>query len=313
MFITKTINEYTENIEQFDLVDSICESYEDLLSMNEALARLDIKEQELIHTESAELDAFREDAMDKAKNMLENFINKLKMKYQAFIKWVNKQIINLFINKLEKYLSKDKDKFDKAIAWLKETNNSPTGKTNAVSKYFHKAVVKNNKVVPLKEFIKSSSEILYDILLDNELSFENIEKSTDNPEEMMKIDAVKLFKDKVEEKVGKFETINGGDKSFDFPIDSFYNFDAAIGEMESAISEEMGIGHLNRTEKDLKQIIATASKVSNNAFKLCNWRYIQFTKMVNVFLGMCRRYFMICVLSASYIVNAYEKAQKKEK
>ena len=33
------------NTEQFDLIDSICESYEDLLSVNEALARFDIKEQ----------------------------------------------------------------------------------------------------------------------------------------------------------------------------------------------------------------------------------------------------------------------------
>ena len=101
MFITKTID---ESVEQFDLIDSICESYEDLIQLNDTLAHLDIKEQELIHTESAELDAFREDAMDKAKEMFENFINKLKIRYQAFMKWVNKQIINLFKNQLEKYL-----------------------------------------------------------------------------------------------------------------------------------------------------------------------------------------------------------------
>ena len=46
MFITKTINESTDmELEQFDLVDSICESYEDLLSIDEALAHFDIKEQ----------------------------------------------------------------------------------------------------------------------------------------------------------------------------------------------------------------------------------------------------------------------------
>ena len=75
MFINKTMNESVE--EQFDLIDSICESYEDLIQINDTLAHLDIKEQELIHTESVELDTFREDAMDKAKEMLENFINKL--------------------------------------------------------------------------------------------------------------------------------------------------------------------------------------------------------------------------------------------
>lgn len=51
MFITKTMNESADiELEQFDLVDSICESYEDLLNFNEALAHFDIKEQELIHT-----------------------------------------------------------------------------------------------------------------------------------------------------------------------------------------------------------------------------------------------------------------------
>lgn len=35
MFITKTINESADmELEQFDLVDSICESYEDLLSID---------------------------------------------------------------------------------------------------------------------------------------------------------------------------------------------------------------------------------------------------------------------------------------
>jgi len=86
MFITKTMN---ESVEQFDLVDSICESYEDLININEALARFDIKEQELICTESTELDTFREDAIERAKEMFAEFIAKLKMKYQAFVKWVN--------------------------------------------------------------------------------------------------------------------------------------------------------------------------------------------------------------------------------
>lgn len=66
MFITKTINESADmELEQFDLVDSICESYEDLLSIDETLAQLDIKEQELILIESTKLDTFREDAMEK--------------------------------------------------------------------------------------------------------------------------------------------------------------------------------------------------------------------------------------------------------
>lgn len=78
MFITKTINESADiELEQFDLVDSICESYEDLLNFNEALAHFDIKEQELIHTESADLDVFREEAMEKAKQFLSNLVAKI--------------------------------------------------------------------------------------------------------------------------------------------------------------------------------------------------------------------------------------------
>ena len=95
MFITKTMNESADmNIEQFDLIDSICESYEDLLSFNEALAHFDIKEQELIHTESADLDAFREEALDKAKRFLSDLIAKIKAKWYQFIAYLVKKTIN---------------------------------------------------------------------------------------------------------------------------------------------------------------------------------------------------------------------------
>lgn len=95
MFITKTMNESADiNLEQFDLVDSICESYEDLLNFNEALAHFDIKEQELIHTESADLDAFREEAMEKAKQFLSNLVAKIKAKWYQFIAYLTKKIIS---------------------------------------------------------------------------------------------------------------------------------------------------------------------------------------------------------------------------
>ena len=51
-------------------------------------------------------------------------------------------------------------------------------------------------------------------------------------------------------------------------------------------------------------------KVTPRTYRLFTWRYIQYTKMVNAFLSMSRRYFMTCLLSASSIVNAYENAQK---
>lgn len=302
MFITKTMNESVE--EQFDLIDSICESYEDLIQINDALAHLDIKEQELIHTESVELDTFREGAMDKAKEMLDNFINKLKIRYQEFMKWVNKQIINLFKNQLEKYLSKNKDKFNKAVAWFKETNNSPAGKTNPISKYLHKAVVKNNKVVSLKDFINNAYDIIFDILYRGELDLFKLDEDADIP----KIDAVKLYKSKVEDKVGKFETITSGDKAFIFPVNAFDDFGLGISILQNVVNDKDGL--LNKAEKSLKRLM-DMGKVTPRTYRLFTWRYIQYTKMVNTFLSMCRRYFMTCLLSASSIVNAYENAQKQ--
>ena len=100
MFITKTMNESADmNFEQFDLIDSICESYEDLLNFNEALAHFDIKEQELIHTESADLEAFREEAMDKAKTFLKDLVAKIKVKWNQFINFMLKKMV-VFNSKL---------------------------------------------------------------------------------------------------------------------------------------------------------------------------------------------------------------------
>ena len=147
MFITKTMNESTDlDIQGFDLIDSICESYEDLLNLNEALAHFDIKEQELICTESVELDAFREDALEKAKEMLNDFITKLKVKYHQFLKWVNKQVIKLFNMQLDKYLSKNKDRLNKAITWYNSNDTVPAGKANKISTILHKAVIKDNHI-----------------------------------------------------------------------------------------------------------------------------------------------------------------------
>lgn len=100
MFITKTVTESagleTPNmtLDQY-MVESACDAYEDLLSFNEALAHFDIKEQELIHTESAELDAFREEAMDKAKTFLKDLVVKIKAKWNQFINFVLKKVVEL--------------------------------------------------------------------------------------------------------------------------------------------------------------------------------------------------------------------------
>ena len=100
MFITKTMNESAGldvsnmSLDQY-MVESACEAYEDLINLNEALAHFDIKEQELICTESAELDTFREEAMDKAKTFLKDLVAKIKAKWNQFINFVLKKTIEL--------------------------------------------------------------------------------------------------------------------------------------------------------------------------------------------------------------------------
>lgn len=107
MFITKTMNESAGldapemSLDQY-MVESACDAYEDLLSFNEALAHFDIKEQELIHTESTELDSFREDAMGKAKQFLKDLVNKIKAKWNQFINMVLKKLTTFIANKNKK-------------------------------------------------------------------------------------------------------------------------------------------------------------------------------------------------------------------
>lgn len=107
MFITKTMNESAGldvsnmSLDQY-MVESACEAYEDLINLNEALAHFDIKEQELICTESVELDAFREDAMGKAKQFLKDLVNKIKAKWNQFINMVLKKLTTFIANKNKK-------------------------------------------------------------------------------------------------------------------------------------------------------------------------------------------------------------------
>ena len=302
MFITKTMN---ESVEQFDLIDSICESYEDLIQINDTLAHLDIKEQELIHTESVELVTFREDALEKAKEMLNDFITKLKVKYHQFLKWVNKQVIKLFNMQLDKYLGKNKDRLNKAIAWYLSDDSNPAGKANKISTILHKAVIKDNHIVSLTEFIEKTAKEFNDILDDlSRQSFYNNNREEDH-EKIMQTDTVKLFKEKVEKNVGKFEAIVDGDGDLIYPLYSFNDFDKAISLLKDLSSKD---GLFKEAEEDVRKF-AENTKGAGIFHKFYNWRYVQFTKLTNVHLSLCRKYFMMCVLSASSIIRIYESNQ----
>lgn len=302
MFITKTID---ESVEQFDLIDSICESYEDLIQLNDNLARLDIKEQELIHTESAELDTFREDAMEKAKEMLNDFITKLKVKYHQFLKWINKQVIKLFNMQLDKYLSKNKDRLNKAITWYNSNDTVPAGKANKISTILHKAVIKDHYIVPLADFIEKTAKEFNDILDDlSHQSFYTNNREEDH-EKIMQTDTVKLFKERVEKNVGKFEAIVDGDDLI-YPLGSFDDFNKAISLLKDLASKD---GLFKEAEEDVRKF-SENTKGAGIFHKFYNWRYVQFTKLTNAHLSLCRKYFMMCVFSASSIIRIYESNHK---
>ena len=147
MFITKTINESADiELEQFDLVDSICESYEDLLNFNEALAHFDIKEQELIHTESTDLDAFREEAMEKAKQFLSNLVAK--------ITDLNKRIATFS----SKYTGQQVTPFASAIGKIPEYNGKPVEINQFIKVLFNEILPKELDVITDIAFNKTSED-----------------------------------------------------------------------------------------------------------------------------------------------------------
>lgn len=119
MFYTKTEQVSNESLGIFAscesveeaLIESIAESYEDLSNFNEALASFDIKEQELICSESAELDAFREEAANKGTGFLDTLVKKLQTRLQQFIAFV-----------IKKYNQTALKLADKAFGDLKKNN-----------------------------------------------------------------------------------------------------------------------------------------------------------------------------------------------
>jgi len=125
----------------------------------------------------------------------------------------------------------------------------------------------------------------------------------------MKKDAVALFKERVEKNVGKFEAITtNNDKTLIYPVASFNDFESVIKTMDGVVGSG---GYFDKSEKELKAMI-NASKASPQTYKLFTWRYIQFTKMVNIFLSMSRRYFMTCLISVSSLIKIYEDNRDKE-
>lgn len=139
MFYTKTeqvsdkalgIYVSCESVEEA-LINSITESYEDLANFNEALASFDIKEQELICSESTELDAFREEAANKGTGFLDTLIKKIQTRLHQFVAFVIKKYTEQAF-KIAKKVNGDLEKNDLNEAKLK---NALEGKGVKIKTY----------------------------------------------------------------------------------------------------------------------------------------------------------------------------------
>jgi len=302
MFITKTINESTDmGLEQFDLVDSICESYEDLLSIDEALAHFDIKEQELILTESIELDSFREDTMEKAKIMINDFITKLKVKWSKFLAYVNTQIIKFCDKNINSFVKQNKSILGDFQKVFKPGDNVKVGSNNAINRYLSTYVVKGNTVVSLKDFVSKMKELLISFLTD-EIDSPSIAR--DAMKKNMERDIVREFKDKIKQDIGEF-TNKADAKIVSFPVDSIKGFNDAAKTLKDSSKAD---GIFNKLLNSAKTMIEKSSAEGLGDYhRYFNWVYVNSVKVYNIYLSMCRKYFVSLVASVHKMIKVYIK------
>ena len=299
MFITKTIN---ESVEQFDLIDSICESYEDLIQINDTLAHLDIKEQELIHTESVELDAFREEAMERAKEILNNFITKLKVKWSKFLAFINGQIIKYCDDNIKAFMKNNSALVSELNTAFKKGDFAKAGSDNALNRYLSTYVVKGQTVVPLVDFVNEMGKLLLEFL------YKKFSKASDFTKEEatkeMERDVVKEFTDAIKHNIGEFVNTHDS-KSVSFPVDSVKDFNIASKVLRDVINKSNNTfdGALNNAKR-------IAQSTNNNGLgvyhKYYNWVYVNSVKIYNIFLSMCRKYFVSLVSSVKRIAKTFK-------
>ena len=301
MFITKTINESVE--EQFDLIDSICESYEDLINLNEALAHFDIKEQELICTESVELDSFREDTMEKAKTLINDFISKLKVKWTKFLAYVNTQIIKFCDKNINSFVKQNKSILGDFQKVFKAGDNAKVGSNNAINRYLSTYVVKGNTVVSLKDFVSKMKDLLISFLTD-EIDSPSIAR--DVMKKNMERDIVREFKDKIKQEIGEF-TNKADAKIVSFPVDSIKGFNDAAKTLKDSSKAD---GIFNKLLNSAKTMIEKSSAEGLGDYhRYFNWVYVNSVKVYNIYLSMCRKYFVSLVASVHKMIKVYIKEE----
>ena len=290
MFISKTINESADiELEQFDLVDSICESYEDLLNFNEALAHFDIKEQELIHTESADLDAFREEAMEKAKQFLSNLVAKIKAKWYQFIAYLTKKIITsleLRYKALAKITDLNK-RLNEFSAKYKGVANLPFGGLmGKIPEY-------KGKPVEISQFIK----VVFTEILPKELDVITDIAFNKTQEDRKSYDFSKRFKEEygVKDYVPNVGIGFGSIETFVLKVD----VKAAMANIKTHIKD--GKGYIDDAMKKLDNFKAETKEIASAA----NWVMVQCRKNYMTAVVRVQRYFYAIVNGISNIALGF--------
>ena len=290
MFITKTMNESADiELEQFDLVDSICESYEDLLNFNEALAHFDIKEQELIHTESADLDVFREEAMEKAKQFLSNLVAKIKAKWYQFIAYLTKKIITsleLRYKALAKITDLNKRLNDFSAKYRGVTNLPFGGLMGKIPEY-------KGKPVEISQFIK----VVFTEILPKELDVITDIAFNKTQEDRKAYDFSKRFKEEygVKDYVPNVGIGFGSIETFVLKVD----VKAAMANIKTHIKD--GKGYIDDAMKKLDNFKAETKEIASAA----NWVMVQCRKNYMTAVIRVQRYFYAIVNGISNIALGF--------
>lgn len=290
MFITKTMNESADiELEQFDLVDSICESYEDLLNFNEALAHFDIKEQELIHTESADLDAFREEAMEKAKQFLSNLVAKIKAKWYQFIAYLTKKIISsleMRYKALSKITDLNKRLNDFSAKYRGVANLPFGGLMGKIPEY-------KGKPVEISQFIK----VVFTEILPKELDVITDIAFNKTQEDRKAYDFSKRFKEEygVKDYVPNVGIGFGSIETFVLKVD----VKAAMANIKTHIKD--GKGYIDDAMKKLDNFKAETKEIASAA----NWVMVQCRKNYMTAVVRVQRYFYAIVNGISNIALGF--------
>lgn len=290
MFITKTMNESADiDIQQFDLVDSICESYEDLLNFNEALAHFDIKEQELIYTESVELDAFREEALEKAKQFLSNLVAKIKAKWYQFIAYLTKKIITsleLRYKALAKITDLNKRLNDFSAKYRGVANLPFGGLMGKIPEY-------KGKPVEISQFIK----VVFTEILPKELDVITDIAFNKTKEDRKAYDFSKRFKEVygVKDYVSNVGIGFGSIETFVLKVD----VKAAMANIKTHIKD--GKGYIDDAMKKLDNFKAETKEIASAA----NWVMVQCRKNYMFAVIRVQRYFYAIVNGISNIALGF--------